>query len=328
MANIKTVDWESRIGRRLRLRDLHVFFAVVRSGSMAKAAAHLRVTQPSVSKSIGDLEAVLAVRLFDRSSHGVVPTMYGHALLKCGSAAFDELRQGIRSIEFLSDPTAGELRIGCPESISSALLPPLVQRFSQQYPRVVLEVDAGATSAMIGKLADRNLDLVLARHGGRLSPDHLGDDMHVEALFDDELVVAAGTESRWARRRKTDLAELMSERWILAAPDTWNHKVMAEAFRASGLEMPKISIRTLSVHLRINLLATGHFITALPRSVLRLYGERFSLKVLPIELPVRPWPVSIVTLKNRTVSPVAERFIECAREVAKSIGVPPRSRKS
>src|SRR5947209_13353162 len=110
---VTTVDWESLIGRRLRLRDLHVFFAVVQSGSMAKAATHLRVSQPAVSKAIGALEAVLGVRLFDRSTQGVIPTMYGEALLKCGSTVFDELRQGIRTIEFLADPTSGEVRIGC-----------------------------------------------------------------------------------------------------------------------------------------------------------------------------------------------------------------------
>jgi DNA-binding transcriptional LysR family regulator len=88
----RAVDWESQIGRRLRLRDLHIFFTVVQSGSMAKAAARLRVTQPSVSNAVGDLEAALGVRLFDRTPRGVEPTIYGEPLLKCGSAVFDELR--------------------------------------------------------------------------------------------------------------------------------------------------------------------------------------------------------------------------------------------
>jgi DNA-binding transcriptional LysR family regulator len=78
---------------------------------MAKAAAHLRIKQPSVSKAVGDLEAALGVRLFDRSAHGVKPTIYGDALLKSGVAAFDDLRQGIRQIEFLSDPAKGEVRM-------------------------------------------------------------------------------------------------------------------------------------------------------------------------------------------------------------------------
>lgn len=84
-----SVDWQGRIGRRLRLRDLHILSAVVESGSMAKAAAHLRVTQPAVSKAIGDLEAAVGARLLDRSPHGVEPTVYGRALLKCELAVFD-----------------------------------------------------------------------------------------------------------------------------------------------------------------------------------------------------------------------------------------------
>ena len=99
--------WESRIGRRLKLRDLHVLFAVVQWGSMAGAARNLAMSQPAVSKVIADLEAVLRVRLLDRSSRGIEPTIYAHALLKRGHVAFDELMQGIRDIEFLADPTSG-----------------------------------------------------------------------------------------------------------------------------------------------------------------------------------------------------------------------------
>src|SRR5688500_18664182 len=107
------IDHSERfIGRRLRLRDLHVFMEVVRSGSMAKAAARLGVSQPAVSEVIAALEHALRVRLFDRSAQGVEPTVYGRALLKRGAAAFDELKQGVKDIEALADPSAGELRIG------------------------------------------------------------------------------------------------------------------------------------------------------------------------------------------------------------------------
>ena len=112
---LRKIDWESQIGRRLRLRDLHVFATVVQRGSMAKAAQHLGVSQPAVSEVISDLEHVLGVRLLDRSAKGVEPTIYGDALLKRSVAAFDELKQSVRDIAFLSDPTEGELRIGCTE---------------------------------------------------------------------------------------------------------------------------------------------------------------------------------------------------------------------
>src|SRR5258708_16271665 len=133
-----TIDWESRIGRRLGVRDLHVFFTVVQRGSMAKAAQQLNVTQPAVSKAIGDLEHTLGVRLLDRRPQGVEPTMYGRALLKRGNVVFDELKQTIRDIEFLADPTVGEVRFGCHEGVAAALLPPIMERCSPQYPPLAL----------------------------------------------------------------------------------------------------------------------------------------------------------------------------------------------
>src|SRR5947199_3030909 len=114
----RKIDWESQIGRRLRLRDLHVFFTVVQRGSMAKAAAQLGVSQPAVSEVIADLEHALGVRLLDRSSQGVEPTMYGRALLKRGTVAFDELKQSVKDIEYLADPTTGEIKVACPLAIA------------------------------------------------------------------------------------------------------------------------------------------------------------------------------------------------------------------
>jgi DNA-binding transcriptional LysR family regulator len=310
------IAWESQIGRRLRLRDLHVFFTVVQCRSMAKAAAQLAVSQPTVSEVIMDLEHAFGVRLLDRSHRGVEPTIYGNALLKRTIAVFDELKQSGRDIEFLADPTAGELKIGCPESIASSILPPITQQLTERHPGIVLDVDSGDTVAMLRKLRQRDLDLVVARTVGAI-PIGSSEDFNVELLFEDELVLVAGISSRWARRRKIDLAELSNERWILSGPDTWNYAAVAEAFKARELDMPKVSIKTLSVHLRNNLLASGQFITALPLSVLRLYADRFSLRVLPVDMPARPWPVTMVTLQNRTLSPVVERFVECAREIAR-----------
>ncbi|HMH74283.1 MAG TPA: LysR family transcriptional regulator substrate-binding protein, partial [Bradyrhizobium sp.] len=93
-------------------------------------------------------------------------------------------------------------------------------------------------------------------------------------------------------------------------------------FHARGLATPRASFVTLSMPVITHFLADGQFITAMPRSVVHFS----SLKVLPVDLPVRPWPVNIVMLKNRTLSPVVERFIECAREVTKSLAGLPRKR--
>jgi DNA-binding transcriptional LysR family regulator len=303
------IDWESRIGRRLKLRDLHVYFAVVQCGSMAKAAAELGVSQPTVSEIVADLEHTFGVRLLDRVSRGVEPTIYGEALLKRGVAAFDELKQSTRDIAFLADPTIGELKIGCAESIAAAVLPAIVERFAQLYPRVIVHVD-DVPSTALALLRERKHDLLMARV---VRPLGYEEDFTIETLLDDQLLVTADPRNRWARRRRIDLAELVDESWVLPPAGSWADVVVAEAFQARGLPMPKVNFITMSVHLRTHLLADGRSISVFPRSVANRYG----LKMLPVDFPLRPWPVVMVTLKNRTLSPIVERFLQCARDTVK-----------
>lgn len=314
-----TMEWESRLGRRLRVRDLYILSTVVKSGSMGKAARELAMSQPAVSEAIANLEHLLRVRLLDRSTHGVAPTIYADAILKRSMTVFDELKQGVRDIESLADPTTGELSIGYSNMIAATVFPKIIERFSEQYPRVVMHVDLvpSPTTRFLPGLRDRTFDLVLARFPVRLAEE--ANDMNVECLFDDPLVVAVGIHSQWVRRRKIDIAELIDEPWILSPPKTWSYERVAEVFKARGLGVPTATLLTYSMDLRGKLVANGQFITVVPKSALSHGGEGHGLKMLPVDMPARPWPVTIVTLKNRTLSPVVERFIACAREVTKSI---------
>jgi DNA-binding transcriptional LysR family regulator len=311
-------QWESRIGRRLKLRDLHVLFAVVQWGSMAKAARHLAMSQPAVSKVIADLEDVLRVRLLDRSSRGIEPTLYAHALLRRSHVAFDELQQGIRDIEFLSNPTTGEVRIASQELFAAGLLPVAINQFSRRYPKVVVRVIQTSTATLeFRELRERNVDLVL----GRMPAGFVVDDLDIEILFDDLEVVVAGTRSRWAHRRKVALAELVNEPWVLP-PNQVVNALVTEAFKAQGLEVPQERVSAGSILLRNQLLATGRFLSVLPNFVLKQNAKQWSLKALPVDLGVKPRSVAIVTLKNRTLSPVVQLFIEQLRAVAKTMFAP------
>jgi DNA-binding transcriptional LysR family regulator len=307
-------DWESRIGRRVTLRDLHTLSAVVRWGSMAKAASHLAMSQSAVSEAIANLESALRVRLVDRSPQGIAPTIYSQALLKRGNAVFDELKQGIKDIEFLLDPTSGEVRVSSPEILSAWLLPSAIERLSRQYPQVSIRVFQQDTNTMeFSALHDRNVDLVI----NRLPKNFVDDNLDIEVLFEDQHFVVAGAQSRWARRRKITLAELVNEPWMLP-PNPVVNAVLREAFEAEGLRVPVGKVTADSVLMRIHLLATGHFISVLPDSVLRSVAKQMSFKVLPINLRIKSPPITIVRLKNRTLSPVVQLFIEHLRAVANS----------
>ena len=308
-----TMEWESRLGRRLRVRDLYILSTVMKSGSMGKAARQLAMSQPAVSEAIANLESLLGVRLLDRDTRGIEPTIYAEAILKRSVAIFDELKQTVHDVQFLADPTKGELRIGCSDTSAATIVPQIIERFCEKYPRVVLQVDNVPTfAAALPVLRSRQYDIVFSR---LYQPLTAVDDLNVERLFDDPLVVVAGRHSRWARRRKIDLAELIDEPWIMQGTHTWNYARVEEAFRERGLGMPKTRLVTLSWPLISHFVFDGPYITTYAKSV----AVRHSLKVLPVNLPIRPWPLAILTLKNRTMSPVVERFMECAREIAKPL---------
>jgi DNA-binding transcriptional LysR family regulator len=277
---------------------------------------------------IADLEHALGVRLLDRTPQGVETTAYGVALDRRVIAAFDELKQGIKDIEFLSAPTVGDVRIGCPESISAAILQPICEAFVQQYPRVVLDVDTVNTLSFAQKLRNRSLDVVLARGGWPLEDAQLVTDFNLETLYDDERnccresePVGGAAQGQYFRVTRRTLDPDQRRPMELSShcdrfPD------------ARGVEIPKVSIKTISVHLRANMVATGKFITTFPRSVVDLYADRFGLKVLPVDLPNSNWPVKIATLRNRTLSSVVERFIACAQDTARSATGMRRAHKS
>src|SRR3954468_11517757 len=140
---VATMQLSDRIGRRMKLQDLHVLMTVVQAGTLGNAGELLNIPQPAISRSIAELEHALGVRLLDRHRRGVEPTTYGRALLDGGVAVFDDLRQGVKNIEFLANPTAGEVRIGSTDFLAATFVSALVDRLSRRYPRVVFHLVTG-----------------------------------------------------------------------------------------------------------------------------------------------------------------------------------------
>jgi DNA-binding transcriptional LysR family regulator len=310
------MDWADRIGRRIRLRDLHILLAVAECGSMSKASARLAISHPVVSKTISDLEQSLGVRLFDRNTQGVELTHYGRALLNCGVIVFDEMRQGLKQIEFLANPSAGDLRIGCPEIEIAGIFPAIVERFSRLHPGIRLQViHANTSMQQFHELRGRNVELLI----GRAPTPLLEDDLALENLFDEAFVAVAGPGSPWARRPHLELAELIDEPWVLPPYDSVPGPFIIEIFRANNLQPPPASISTLSPQLTTILIATGRFLGFLPSSVVRFSGGQVGLRILPLKLPLHQAGHYIITVKNRTLSPLAKLLIDCAREVAKPL---------
>ena len=168
------------------------------------------------------------------------------------------MKQAVRDIEFLSDPASGEIKIGCPDGIAVILLP-IIESFSRRYPNVVFDVREEEIETLGKKLRDRALDFLVQRLRGPPSHRRLSD------------------VSTWRWRSKTNWSSLRAAKSLgpspqdrtcpvgrrtldLERPAEWNHRIVSEAFAAAGLPMPKTVLRTYSLHIRANLVASGRFI--------------------------------------------------------------------
>jgi LysR family pca operon transcriptional activator len=308
------MPWNSQIKRRLKLKDLDVFMAVAALGGMGKAAERLNLSQPAVSKAVADLERTLGVRLLDRSRQGVEPTAYGTALMKRGTAVFDELRQCVGDMDYLSDPAIGELRIGVVEGIASAIVAPLIHRLSAKFPKMTFSVEVAGTAKLCSELSNRGIELAIAKTAGVLPEDQQG-----ETLFTDPLVVVTAATNPLTRRRTITLADLLDEPWTLEPPGTFLGELSAIAFRGAGLTPPKATIVTNSRNFQFALLETGRFLTFHPAFALSLPPKHRTLKALPIALPHTQMPVQVITPLHRSLSPVAQLFIGQLRAMTKPL---------
>jgi DNA-binding transcriptional LysR family regulator len=310
-----TMKWDERIGRRVKLRDLNVLLAVVQWRSMARAAEQLAVSQPVVSKAISDLERTLGVPLLDRSRRGIEPTPFGQALLSRGAVVFDELRQAVKELESLADPTLGEVRIAAAGAMIGSLLPSVIARVYRRHPKFIIHVKetlAGAT--LYAELRERRVDFVV----GRILQPLDDRDLTAEILFNDPLFVVAGRLNPLARKRNLKLANLIDQPWIMPPAEAVGG-LIRDTFREAGVSPPEPVIVSPSLSMYFELLNEGPLLAMMPRSMLVFAPARHTIKILSVKLPVKSRPVGIITLRGRTLSPAARLFMQTVREVVRPL---------
>jgi DNA-binding transcriptional LysR family regulator len=308
------MDWSTRIGRRIKLRDLHILQAAVETGSMARAAGELAITQPAVSYAIAELEHALGVPLLERTSQGVTPTVYGQVMLDHSNIVFNELRHGINEINSLADPSVGELRIGTTPPMS-AIASAVFNTFVPTHPRMTFALTVSGTDVLLAELRRREVELVISRLAEFVSDE----DLDVRTLFHDELSVICSKQSKWARKRGVSLADIVDEPWVFPHAGGFLTKVIKAAFEEQGLSVPRATVTTQSTYALSVLVANGPFLAMHPGCMLTMPREHPLLAAVDVRLRKTRGAIGLITLKNRSLSPVAKLFLKAATSTVKSI---------
>jgi len=309
--------WDRRIGERVRLRELRILHAVVQSGSMARAAQALSMTQPAVSQAISHLEAALSSPVLERSPTGVVPTAIGSLLLRRALEAVDSLNEGLCEIEALVDPGSGEIVVGASESyIAGGALAATVNVLQKRFPRFrVAVVESNTAASSFADLRERRVDVMFGR-STRTDPP---EDLEQTLLLDEALLLVAGGHNAWTHAATMRFADLANKPWVLAPAGTAVYDLVAEGHRSEGVRMAVPAVTTYSMLLRLQLLTSGEFVTAFPESLVRSCAKAWNLVTLPLALETM-LPVSAFTLRSRSASRAITAFIEAARAVNRGAG--------
>jgi DNA-binding transcriptional LysR family regulator len=309
--------WDDRIGRRLRLKDLHTLQTVAEVGSMAKASERLSLSQPAISKAVSDMEHTLGVPLLDRSSRGVELTECGRLLVERARVIFDEVRQGVSDIEHLSDPTRGVVRIGTTEPVTG-IVSEIISQLARRYPRLSYDVMVSDLDTLLRELRERTRDVLVTRW---IQPP-VADDLAPQVLFKSPLAVMAARGHPLLLRKKLSLADLMGEQWTLSPSDSFLGRITADLFYRKKLPLPPTLVTTISIHMRLNLLANGRFVTVLPLQMLRYPSNKAWLRALDVNLGDTSQPIALVTLKTRRSGGAVRLFEQASLEVCKMMAGP------
>jgi DNA-binding transcriptional LysR family regulator len=294
--------------RRLKLRDLQMLQALAEAGSMAAVAQQLALSQPAISKAMSEMEHSLGVQLLDRNSRGVALTDSGRVWLERGRVILDEVRQGIIDVDHLSDPTKGEVRIGTIEP-ATAVVSEIISSLSRRHPRITFQVLVSDGAALLRELRERKLDILLTRWVTTSDTD----DLTAEILYKASLAVMADHRHRLVRRRELSLSDLKDELWTLSPPDSLLGRLVGDVFRRRKLRLPHAAVTTQSMYMRLNLLATGRFLTVLPVTMLRHPSNRAWLRALAVDLSDTAGPNAFITLKKRPATGAVKLFVDESR---------------
>jgi DNA-binding transcriptional LysR family regulator len=245
----------------------------------------------------------------------VTLTSFGETLVRHARVSFDDLAQGLRSIVFEAAAGVGEVVVAADMSfIAGGLMAEIILDLAIQAPGVrvnVIETTTRTRTPSFRELRERDVDLVL----GRVSVSDADTELHVEPLREEELLVVAGSGHPFAGPRSPDWEALACANWMLASRDNMARTIVTEAFKANGVALPEPAITTYSMHLRLQLLQSGHYLTVMPDTAFRHSAARWDLVALQVHF-TRRLPVALVSLKNRSLAPPALRFVASARRIA------------
>lgn len=313
MRNTLAPDWFLR--SRLKMRHVQLLAAIDEHRSIHKAAASLNMTQPAATKLLADLEGLLELHLFERSTRGLVPTPHGESLVRHARMILGTLDHARAELGAISDGAAGKIKIGVLLVVAPVLVPRALLRFKERHPTMTVLVQEGNLASLMPALHRGDLDLIV----GRLTADFDSAGLHFELCYDEPMCVVVRSGHPLCEERSLHLAGLADRAWILPTPDTAFRQRVDAAFRQGGVEPPARLVESVSILTNKALLQGSDMLGVMPGNVARHYECAGELAVLAVDLPLPSGPVGIITRSAGATTLAQRDLLDALRGVSREI---------
>lgn len=300
---------------RLKLRQLRLVVEIAEHASILRAAESLSISQPGATRLLKDAEHDLGVTLFRRSNRGVVPTDYGHALIRHAKVILSQLSHAAEELDDLAEGTGGRVTVGTLLAASAALLPTAIRRLRERRPRVSVAVIEGTNDRLMPALRVGDIDFVV----GRLPEFRFRDDLVQEKLFHEQACVVVRNGHPLARRARLKIGALADCEWIMPPPETTLRRQVEKAFHDADLEAPRPVVQSVSLLTNRALLLSTDMIGVWPRQVVLEDVRQNVLAILPVTLPPAVGHVGISRRRGVILSPAAQALVGELKAVASGL---------
>lgn len=310
----------------IKLRHLQLVVALDQFRHLGRTAEFLSVSQPAVSKMLAEVESMLGLALFDRSTRGTEPTSSGEAIVRFARSVLAEYERTRDEISAVASGAAGRTRVGSMVAAMPVLLAGAVKLLKQRSTLATVLVEEGDLTRLLPRLRMGELDLFV----GRLEPGYAAPDLVTEALFDEPMVVVVKRGHALARKKNPGWSDLAGIPCVLPPPWASLRVKIEQTFFRHGLNPPTDIIETSSFLALSTFAQQRDAAGFLARSVGLHFQREGLLDVLPIEVPIELPPVGLITVRGRRLTPSSEQLMDCLRLTAESARQPalrPKGRK-
>jgi len=294
----------------MKLAQLRHVITVARFGGLRRAARHLGIAQPAITKSIRDLEHELGATLFERSARGMVATPIGEAFIRRCVAAQLELERAQAEVQQLKGIGAGTVSIALSTAPHVSMLPRVLGPFQRKYPDVRLRITEGLFPVVEADIRSGAIDFYV----GPLPEDKLGGEYQSEKLFDNQRVVLGRRDHPLGHA--TSLKDLVGARWVATSVTINSEAELFPLFEQHGLPNPIITIYAQSALSMITVAASSDVLAMLPRQWLAFSQASGLLTHIPIREQISAPAICMVSRTNLPLTPVAEYLSDLFRRAA------------